>query len=608
MVKVGLEIHQQLATKKLFCDCESDMKEEVLGEFRRYLRATRSEIGEVDRAAKEEELKRRIFRYQITENTCLVEMDEEPPHPLNTEALKVALTVAEMMNAEVVDEIHFMRKIVIDGSNTSGFQRTALVALNGYIETSFGEVGIPTICLEEEAARKIETKEGEVIYRLDRLGIPLIEIATTPSMSNGEEVKEVAAKIGYILRSTKKVRRGLGTIRQDLNISVEGGARTEIKGVQNLKMLPKYVDEEIKRQKMLIEIAGILRDRGVKEVKPKPVDVTEVFRDTNSKIIKNALKRNWVVYAQPLPGFQGVLKSEKYRLGKELASYVKTVGLRGIFHTDELPAYGITEEELRKIRSILGEDVFVLIASPKNIVDIAIERIVQRANLALEGVVEETRAPLPDGTTEYMRPLPGAARMYPETDIPPVRISAEMLEKIRANLPEMPEEKIKRMVSEDGLAEQVAWQLFRDGLDEIYEELVEICRSPKIVARTLINTLSELEDEGYIIGDLSVLRRVFEEFAKGKFAKEGIPEILKDIAQGKSVEEAIQAHSSQISDEELRARIREVIESRRDLIEERGERAFSPLMGILMKEFRGKVDGKKISTLLKEELSKYLGG
>lgn len=607
MVKVGLEIHQQLATKKLFCDCESDMKEEVLGEFRRYLRATRSEIGEVDRAAKEEELKRRIFRYQITPNTCLVEMDEEPPHPLNTEALKVALTVAEMMNAEVVDEIHFMRKIVIDGSNTSGFQRTALVALNGYIETSFGEVGIPTICLEEEAARKIETKEGEVIYRLDRLGIPLIEIATTPSMSNGEEVKEVAAKIGYILRSTKKVRRGLGTIRQDLNISVEGGARTEIKGVQNLKMLPKYVDEEIKRQKMLIEIARILRDRGVREVKVQPINVTEVFRETKSKIIKNAIKRNWVVYAQPLPGFQGVLKSEKYRLGKELASYVKTVGLRGIFHTDELPAYGITEEELRKIRSILGEDVFVLIASPKNIVDIAIERIVLRANLALEGVVEETRAPLPDGTTEYMRPLPGAARMYPETDIPPVRISAEMLEKIRANLPEMPEEKIKRMVSEDGLAEQVAWQLFRDGLDEIYEELVEICRSPKIVARTLINTLSELEDEGYIIGDLSVLRRVFEEFAKGKFAKEGIPEILKDIAQGKSVEEAIRTHSSQISDEKLRSRIKEVIESHRDLIEERGERAFSPLMGILMKEFRGKVDGKKISFLLKEELSKYLG-
>lgn len=607
MVKIGLEIHQQLATKKLFCACDSEIYDDFTGEFTRYFRATRSELGETDRAAREEELKGRIVRYQITRNTCLVEMDEEPPHEVNEEAIRIAVMVAEMLNAEVVDEIHFMRKIVIDGSNTSGFQRTAIVALDGAIESSFGEVRIPTICLEEEAARKIEERENEVVYRLDRLGIPLIEISTEPVMRSGEEVKDVAARIGYILRSTKKVRRGLGTIRQDINISLNG-RRTEIKGVQNLKMIPRYVEEEIKRQRMLIEIVDILRERGVRRVEKRPEDVTEIFKKTKCKIILNAIGNGWRVVAQPLPGFAGLLKSDKYKLGKELASYVKVVGLKGLFHTDELPNYGITEEEIKKVSEQLGEDTFVLIAAPRELVDTAIDRIVTRANLAFEGVVEETRGPLPDGTSEYLRPLPGAARMYPETDIPPYRIKEEMLEEIRNSLPESPTKKIERFVREYGIASQVANQLIREGYDDIFEELVRICGNPTLVSRTLLSTLSELEDEGLMLEDLGVLYDVFTEFSRGRFAKEAIPTILKELSKGRSLKEILDemTTATAINENYLRERIRAILEERKEFVLERGANAFSPIMGVVMQEFRGIIDGKKVSIILREELEKYL--
>ncbi|EDY36572.1 glutamyl-tRNA(Gln) amidotransferase, subunit E [Aciduliprofundum boonei T469] len=363
MVKSGLEIHQQLATKKLFCDCDSKLSDNVIYKFERVLRPTQSEMGEIDKAAIEESLKHRKFIYEATDNSCLVEADEEPPHDLNREALDVALTVALMLHAKIVDEIYVMRKIVIDGSNTSGFQRTALIAVDGYIETSFGKVRIPTICLEEEAARKIEEKDDYVVYRLDRLGIPLIEISTAPDMKNGEEVKEVAQKIGYILRATKKVRRGVGTIRQDINLST-GQGRVEIKGASKLNMIPKWVNMEIERQEMLKEIARILQERRAM-VDEKIYDLTEIFEDTESKIIKKMLKKGGKVLGIRLFGYVGVLKNDKYRLGREFADRVRVIGIRGLFQSDELPAYGISAEEVEKIRDLMGlgeQDAFVIIA------------------------------------------------------------------------------------------------------------------------------------------------------------------------------------------------------------------------------------------------------
>ena len=293
-VIIGLEIHQQLDTKKLFCDCESKFVEESGSSFLRRLRPTQSELGEVDRAALVQAEKKMRFRYQAPRcSSCLVEADEEPPHQANPESIDIVLTVAALLNAKPVDEIHFMRKIVIDGSNTSGFQRTAMVAMGGHIEVNGRNITIPTFCLEEDAARKVDSTAGEITYRLDRLGIPLIEVATGPDMRSAEEVKEVALRIGSIMRATHHVKRGLGTIREDVNISIPGGARVEIKGAQDLRLLPTYVEREMERQRSLLKIRDILKDRGAKPVDPSIKDYSEMFSTCTSKGDSRRFEKRW---------------------------------------------------------------------------------------------------------------------------------------------------------------------------------------------------------------------------------------------------------------------------------------------------------------------------
>jgi len=592
MVKCGLEIHQQLATKKLFCDCDSELSDEVLYRFERVLRPTQSELGEIDRAALEESLKHRRFIYEVTPNSCLVEADEEPPHELNREALEIALKIALMLNAQILDEIHVMRKIVIDGSNTSGFQRTALIAVNGYLETSFGRVGIPTICLEEEAARKIEEDDDKVVYRLDRLGIPLVEISTSPDMKSGEEVREVAARIGYLLRATKKVRRGVGTIRQDINISI-GEGRVEIKGASRLNMIPKWVNNEIERQKMLRDIARILQDRDAK-VEEKIYDLTDIFENTESRIIKNTLKRGGKILGIKLIGFQGVLKNGNLRLGKELAENVRVLGVKGLFHGDELPAYGISEEEVEKIirRLELGpNDSFVIIGEKEEKVRIALQKVIDRAKKALIGVPDETRAPKDDGSTVYLRPLPGGARMYPETDIPPIRISEEYIEKLKRELPPLPDERLEELVSM-GINREIGWQLIRDGMDDVFEELCTKYGHPTVVARALINGCEGID-----------YNRIFQYFSEGRFSKEAIDEIVMRACNGEKVEDIVRKFSEKVDIDQV---IDEIMKEKMELVKERGMHAFKPLMGLAMQKLRGKVDGRIVSEKLRKRLEEIV--
>jgi len=273
--KCGIEIHQQLEGKKLFCDCPTlNSSEEPDIEIVRRLRAVAGETGVVDVAAKHEMKKGKKFIYVSSSvDTCMVEYDEEPPHKINQKALDIALQVAILLKAKIVDEIQVMRKTVVDGSNTSGFQRTALIATDGYIETSKDKVRIPNICLEEEAAQKVKEDEESVAYRLDRLGIPLIEIGTEPDIKSPEHAKEVAAYLGMLLRSTGACKRGIGTIRQDVNISIKGGARTEIKGFQDLRSIVKVIENEVKRQLGLIEKGGMIRE----EVRKAESDFTTSY-------------------------------------------------------------------------------------------------------------------------------------------------------------------------------------------------------------------------------------------------------------------------------------------------------------------------------------------
>ena len=609
-LKAGLEIHQQLASRKLFCACPSRLTEDAGGtRFHRRLRPTQSELGEVDAAAIEEAKRRLTFVYEATEGTCLVEADEEPPHPPNEEALDIALEVALLTGATPVEEIHFMRKIVIDGSNTSGFQRSALVAMGGAIEVNGKRIGIPTILLEEDAARKVGEAEGEVVYRLDRLGIPLVEIATTPDIETPDEAREVAFAIGSLLRATRKVIRGIGTVREDVNVSIRGGARTEIKGVQELRMIATFVEKEAERQRMLIEVAHQLRNRKA-AVLSTIVDVTAHFARSESKVVRSAVAKGGVVLAWPLPGFAGLLKGT---LGPELAAHARIAGVGGIFHSDELPAYAISSDEVGAIRSALGLDdqgAFVLVADPERKARDAIDEMRPRAEAALDGVPPETREPRPDGTTVYARPLPGKARMYPETDVPPVRVTAARLEQIRERLPEKPDATVARLTREYGIHEQQARQLVQEGSDDAFELVAKEFGEAKAVATLLLYTFGELRRENLDVDGIAVdhLRELFSLLKAGRFAKEAVPDILREMTRrGVRPSEAIESLGVRgMSREEVQKIVDEILEAASEVVRARGEAAEKTLMGRVMEKVRGRADGKVVSEVMRARLRAHI--
>jgi Glu-tRNA(Gln) amidotransferase subunit E-like FAD-binding protein len=341
--KAGLEIHQQLETHKLFCKCPSMLRDDqpdVL--IKRRLRAAAGETGSVDEAALHEVEKGKYFLYQAyTDTICLVELDEEPPEDINPEALQIALTIAKLLNAEIIDVIQVMRKTVIDGSNTTGFQRTALIARNGFIETSQGIVGIDIICLEEDAAKIVERTQDHDVYNLSRLGIPLVEIATKPDIKNPEHAKETAKKLGELLRSTK-VKRGIGTIRQDINLSIKGGARVEVKGVQDLKSIPKIIEKEVKRQLGMIkkgqkpkeEVRKAEQDLTTSFLRPMP-GASRMYPETDVLVIKPDLDKIEV----PELIIDKIKSLEKrYKINRDMASVLVKKG-RVLFLTEMTKKY-----------------------------------------------------------------------------------------------------------------------------------------------------------------------------------------------------------------------------------------------------------------------------
>ncbi len=626
-LKVGLEIHQQLDTKhKLFCNCPTELaspstpKEEVI----RYLRATKSEIGEIDPAALYEMRKGRRIVYEVPKgHACLVELDEEPPHDLNREALVIAIALAKALHAKVLDEIYVMRKTVIDGSNTTGFQRTAIIAIGGYVDDEEGRVGIQTICLEEDAARKVDEGRGYVKYNLDRLGIPLIEISTSPDIHTPEQAMRVAHKIGLILRLSGKVKRGLGTIRQDLNISIRNGVKTEIKGVSKLELIPKVIEYEVTRQLNLLKITEELKRRGLREedVSSDIYDITEILSKSKSKLVQKALKRGLRAYAVVLKGFAGVLRIEVQpgrRFGTELSDYAKAWGgVSGIIHSDELPGYGISEDIVDEIYRYLGArkgvDAFVFVLAEEERAKRALNAVVDRARYALRGIPKETRAANPDGTTRYMRPQPGAARMYPETDVPPVRINEEILKEAKRYVPKTPEEVLEELVKDHGLSRELANKLIRDPLLHTYLELhseLGDAVPARLIASTLMIHLKSLRSEG-INTDLitsDILKKVLTAVSRGVIAKEAIPEVLSEYVRNHpklSIDEIISKHRS-LSIDELREIVYRVVKENEDFIRSKGERAFSKIMGLVMKEVRGKIDGRIVAEVVKEEIRKLL--
>jgi len=548
-LKIGLEIHQRLDSAKLFCNCPSAFSEHAPDFIiNRKLHPVFSELGETDAASKAEFLKNRIFEYQVFHsNNCLVETDEEPPGLLNTEALKIALNISSHLNAVPVDEVHIMRKMVLDGSNTSGFQRTSIIALNGSIESSKGKVRIPLISLEEESSGIISSSESKVTYRLDRLGIPLVEICTAPDIKDGAHLREVAEKIGMVLRATGHVARGLGTIRQDVNISTEGGARVEIKGAQDLKLFETYVDIESKRQLALIKLLNELRHRKALPVKKHQKDLTNLFANTNAKFIKSGIDSGSIVLGQKLPNHKSILGTilqPGKRYGTELSDYAKLAGVKGIMHSDEdLSKYSISETEQKAINTALdisSNDAFVLVVAPNIQAENAMSYVLSRANMNY--VPEETRRPNPDGTTSFMRPLPGRARLYPETDVPPIPLTKELLSSIEKT--ESLEDKTSKL--EKLLNKEMAAKMLKSRHLKLFETLVDLGIDPMLVATTIENTVVSLRRDGIEFSNLEkTLVDLFTEYKNGTFVKAAIPDIMKFMAKGARVDAVLKVYRLQ---------------------------------------------------------------
>jgi glutamyl-tRNA(Gln) amidotransferase subunit E len=624
--KAGVEIHQQLDTSKLFCSCTSDLRDDVEASILRRLSPTQSEMGELDAAALAEAGRHLVFCYEANGSSCLMEADEEPPHPVNMEALEIGLLVAHLLHARPVDEVHYMRKIVIDGSNTTGFQRTALYARDGHMEMGDGHrVGVYGFWLEEDAARRMEEgvvrgKERQATFRLDRLGIPLIELATSPDVRTPAEMRTVAERLGTLLRATKRVKRGLGTIRQDLNVSIEGGVRTETKGVQDLRSIPDFVAEEVERQRGLVAVREELASRGVsmKDIPSGSTDVSETMEGTVSKVLAGAMKKGGCVMAMALPGFAGLLKGPdaedgtRRRLGTELAGYAISMGLRGVFHSDELPGYGVTAEEVERLMTVLGcaeGDAFVMAAGPEGVTRAAMGAVAARAAAAMGDMDPEVRGAQPDGTTRYMRPLPGSARMYPETDVPPVRLTSQLLAAVAEMPVELPEQWIRRISEEMGLAPAQAEQLLNRGQDAEFEALTAR-HDPKLVGLVLLSVLPELEREGVEVGTIGepVLDQVMAGVSGGLYSKEALPHVLgRMVEHGEGAQDAAQALGlGGVSLDDVASRVDAIVREKEDLVRQRQRGAMGPLMGEVMKEFKGQVDGKELSRLLGEAIDRLL--
>jgi glutamyl-tRNA(Gln) amidotransferase subunit E len=593
-LKAGLEIHQQLDTHKLFCSCPSILRnDEPKKIFQRELNPVVGETGKIDTAAAFESLKDKTFHYQFFDTNCLVELDEEPPHKINQESLRIALQIAHLLNAKIFPVSQIMRKTVVNGSNTSGFQRTVLIAHDGHIETSQGRVRIETIALEEDSAREVRDEGKIKTYTLDRLGIPLVEITTKPDIKNAEQIKEAALKIGEILRACQ-VKRGIGTIRQDVNISIPRGERVEIKGFQDPKIMIPTALNEVARQKAILELRGKLKFIKTKNL----IQLTDIFKETECNLLKN----------KPVFGFRvenanGLIGKELQpgkRIGTDLSEYAKPVSrIGGIIHSDEnIEKYEISNEELKKVKKeleIKKDDAFIIITTSKESASKAHQAIRRRLELLSKGIPKEVRKSNPDSTTTFLRPMPGAARMYPETDCELLKISKQLMDSTKKDLPKLASEN-KRYLQEFGLNDELITLLLKQRKLQEFKELTNITDHYDSIVKAITVFPTELskktnkkKEEIEEILNLDILATIL-----GKVGKEISPNDLKmilgKIVGGESVEEAIKKENIDL--EKIVA----------DMKAEKPGLSNGAYMGLIMAKYRGQVSGKEVM----EELERVI--
>jgi len=601
--KAGLEIHQQLSGKKLFSAKPAEILE---GDYDRSalrrMNLTASELGTQDRAALDEINKKREFNYGIYSSTVsLVEIDEEPPIQMSKGALRTALQFSHLTSASLIDNGIIMRKIVVDGSNTSGFQRTMLLAVNGLLEYEHGKIPIETITVEEDSAKIEGRNRNTTHYNLSRLGIPLIEIATAPKFSSPEQLKAGAFAIGSTLRLLSGVKRGLGTIRQDVNISIRQGSRVEIKGAQDLRTLDKLAHNEAKRQKRLLEFISRIKEESLQLETSEIKDITKIFEKTESKMLKAQLKSGNKILGMRLKGWLGLTGFELYenkRIGSEMSDYIKMhTTLRGLFHGDEMPNYGITEDELKSIRKELkceNNDNFIMVAAKEDEARKALQLAFERAKILSLKVPSEVRRANADTSTSYLREMPGAARMYPETDLRPVKLREIHYEKpkTRAKI----EDHYRNLNLNDEFVKIISGSAQRaeyDGIIEGREHLAPLAAkamfyyTKEAKARHDVDINTESEDFMMLLNAL----------LRGEVLEDSFVDALAELST-RSALEIIEKYAPQ-DKSEIENDIKSIVKS---LLKKNPGITKGAIIGDVMKKYRGKISGKDINGIVDSEM------
>jgi len=443
----GLEVHQQLKTdKKLFCRCPAGIYQQE-GEFDaeliRHMRPTLSELGEYDGTALMEFKTKKNIIYRIANQTaCTYDVDDTPPFKLNRQALEIALELALLLGSNIVGELHITRKQYLDGSIPTGFQRTAIVSIEGQIPLKSKTVRIIQFSIEEDSCREVSDIGHTRVYTTDRLGMPLVETVTYPDMKTPDDVAEAAHYIRFLARSTGKVRTGMGAAREDVNVSVRGGTRVEIKGVGSIRLIPELTHNEAFRQRSFLEIREelLLRLPDWQDWRMHHLVLGRAQLQTNSAVLREALDRKFKVVAVNLPHFGGILSffNQPGRIfADEISDRLKVIACiekPNMTHSEALEQ----DIDFDPIRDLLGankEDAQILFWGPAEDIATGLESIEERCRLAFEGVPNETRKSFPDGTTMFERVLPGPDRMYPDTDSAPISISQELIDRVGGQLP-----------------------------------------------------------------------------------------------------------------------------------------------------------------------------
>jgi glutamyl-tRNA(Gln) amidotransferase subunit E len=609
--KSGLEIHQQLLTeKKLFCRCPAGRYSDVYhAEILRHMRPTLSELGEYDGTALMEFKTKKEIIYRINrESVCTYEMDDTPPFMINEQALDIALGIAMLYKCVMVDELHIARKQYLDGSIPTGFQRTTIVGVDGRIAYGDREVGIIQLGLEEDACREVSDVGHRRVYKTDRLGMPLIETVTAPDMKTPQEVAEVAQILRRIVRSTGKVRTGIGAGREDVNVSVTGGTRIEIKGVPRIPRIPRLTYNEAMRQWNLLRLRDELARRGVMTASFGSAieDVTKNLRKTKYMPIETALKSGMVVFGARLVGFRGLLRWPTQTdtfFSQEISDRVRVIAclttLPNILHSDS-PSESLAGAEWTAVKKTLGardEDAVVLVWGQESDARLGAQEIIARAREATIGVPSETRQALRDDTNGFERILPGPDRMYPDTDLPPKKIGAERLAAIKAALPPLVQTR-EKWYREIGVPADVVERLSVSQKADLFEKAVrEWGLNPKTAAVILIQYPKYLKRKGLspIAADSELFTDILVALRDKRLYREGVRPLLESaLIQNRPVWELLPAAGSG----DLAADTFQIAGSLKGRRFENGPRRMRRAMGLLMADWRGRADGAEASRIM----------